>query len=139
MVKALCKYMAISEIPNLNSKKNYEKIVLPIDYIYSFDKDNLYDILGITQFSGILMFYVVLEGSYQVDIGPSVLFECDWSKIPENWFARMSCTYEENFELFPEKLSLVDGWFEKYIDEDPDVLELVKAEINDIRSKHLVA
>ena len=85
------------------------------------------------------MYYLIPDGSYELDVGPAVLFECDWRKIPENWYMRMSCAHEENFEILPEKLSLIDSWFEKYIDEDPDVLKLVKAEIDIIRLKYLPA
>lgn len=139
MIKALCKYISITEVPNLNSKENYKKIVSPLNYRYSFEKGSLYYVLGITQLSGILNFYLVPDGSYELDIGPAVLFECSWSKIPENWYVRMSFLQEENFEILPEKLSLIDGWFEKYVDEDPNVLELVKAEIDHMQLKYLTS
>ena len=132
MVKVVCKYDSIAEIPHLNSKKNYEQIVSPLDYSFSLEKGSLYDLLGITQLSNILHFYFVANGSDELDIAPAVLFECDWSKIPENWYLRMNSLHEENFEILPERLSKIDGWFEKYIDEDPEVLEIVKTEIDNI-------
>lgn len=140
MIKALCKYLSIAEIPNLNSKKEYEKVVSHLDYRYSFNKGSLYYVLGFTQLSGILHLYLVPDdGSYELDIGPAVLFECDWSKVPENWYVRMGLTREENFEFLPGKLSLIESWFEKYIDEDPSVLETVKAEINAMRLRYVTA
>lgn len=137
MIKVLCKYISIAEVPNLNSKDNYKKIVSPLDYRYGFEKGILYNVFGIIQSSGILMLYLVQHGTYELNIGPAVLFECDWSKIPENWYVRMGFLKEESFEILPEKLSSIEGWFEKYIDEDPNVLELVKTEIDDMRGNAL--
>lgn len=133
MVKALCKYNTIAEIPELCTKENYNKIVSRLDYDYCFNKGSLYEIIGVTQLHGILNFYLISDYKcYEIDIGPAVLFDFNWTKLPENWRARMCVTVQENFELLPERLSVIDHWFEKYIDADPDVVAAVRAEIDEI-------
>lgn len=134
MIKATCKYSSIAEIPDLESVENYKKIVNPLDYDFCFTKGASYGVFGIRELFGFFHLYLFsLDGDYEIDTGPAVLFDCDWSKLPENWRFRMGKSHSENFEFLPEKLALIDYWFEKYIDEDPEVLKIVEEEINYLR------
>ncbi len=131
MIKATCKYISIAEVPDLESVEPYKKIVNPLDYDFCFLRGASYNVFGILRFSEVLKLYIIADN--EIDIAPAVLFECDWSKLPSHWRLRSGKPYAENFEILPEKLSLVDHWFERYIDEDPEVLKLVNTEIDFIR------
>jgi hypothetical protein len=105
-------------------------MVNPLEYDFSLRKKAFYPVLGVIVRLGTPWVYIVRpEEDFNIDIFPAVLFEFNWNKIPIDWVIRIDGPSQENIELLPEKLTLIENWFEKYIDEDPKVLSLLASHL----------
>lgn len=72
--------------------------------------------------SGVPHFYIFSKEKKEVEIKPAVLFELDWQQIPKDWHIRINKdTYE--LEILPKEFAEIENWFEKYIDEDEEVVK----------------
>ncbi|AIK97193.1 hypothetical protein [Candidatus Odyssella acanthamoebae] len=131
MIKVICKYARLSDVPNSSALDNYRQDVNPLDYDFYLTGGIFYQVLGVTCRSSIPWLYIVRhdEGN-NIDILPAVLFDFDWQKVPKDWYIRINGSTGENMELLPEKLVHIDHWYERYIDEDPAILEIISLTIH---------
>lgn len=137
MVKVLCKYAKISDIPNLHSLEYYKGMVKPLDYDFYLTVDVAYEVLGVIVRSGIPWLYIIRhDEDFNIDILPAILFNYSWNKVPSNWVMRINGSSKEDIELLPENLTPIENWFEKYAEEDPNVLSALSSiiHINDFKS-----
>lgn len=126
MIKVMCKYEKLSDIANL-CLDNYRNDVAPLDYDFYLKAGALYEVLGVTCRSSIPWLYIIRhDENNRIHTLPAVLFDFNWQKVPESWCMRINGPLGENIELLPEKLASIEDWFERYIDEDADILNLLK-------------
>jgi hypothetical protein len=125
MILVRCLYIALSELSDLKASCEYKKMVSPIDYEFDLDRNTFYQIVGILTRKGTPWLYVVpVNGKKELQIVPAVLFAFNWSEIPKNWFVRI--TESEELEIVPKSLAKIDYWFEKYMDEEIDVIAIIE-------------
>ncbi|WP_032113528.1 hypothetical protein [Candidatus Paracaedibacter symbiosus] len=136
MVKVLCKYAKISDIPNLYSLDYYKEMIRPLDYDFYLTVGIFYEVLGVVMRSGIPWLYIIRDDdNFNIDILPAILFDYSWNKVPSSWLMRINGPSKEDIELLPEKLTSIENWFEKYTDEDPNALGVLSLIIHNNRSK----
>ena len=126
MIKVLGKYDNVQDVPNLVGKERYERAIRPLDYSYYLKLDEWYTVIGFGVVAGIPRFYIIRhDEDNNISPVPTVLFECPWNRIPDNWSMRIRGLSGEDIEFFPSELAEIDHWFERYVDEDPEILHLV--------------
>ena len=136
MIKLLCKYVKISDIPNLYSLDYYKEMVKPLEYDFYLTAGIFYEALGVVVRSGIPWLYVIRhDENFNIDILPAILFDYRWNKVPSGWLMRINGSSKEDIELLPESLTLIENWFEKYTEEDASVLGILSLIINNNGSK----
>ncbi|POZ50298.1 hypothetical protein [Methylovulum psychrotolerans] len=129
MIKTQCRYLALSEVDDLDGICEYKKMVHPISYEFDLIRGNEYFVLGALTRHGTPWLYIApIKGDKQLRLVPSALFMFDWKKVPKNWFIRF-LRYGE-IELLPASMVTIDGWFEKYVDDDINVVKIVEEEID---------
>lgn len=134
MIQVVCKYVKLSDIPNLYSRECYEEAVKPLDYDFYLEKGAIYEVLGIITISGIPWLYIFRKAEYpQIGIFPAILFDYGWNKVPSEWYMRINGPHREDIEILPEKLASIEHWYERYIDEDSEVLRLVSSIVDNNR------
>lgn len=132
MIKLSCSHVALSEITGLRAIDEYEKMVRPLDYEFDLVRNAVYLTLGILTRLGTPWLYVAsASGDKQLQLVPAVLFAFHWSKVPENWHVRL--VGQEDIQLLPASLVAIEGWFEKYVNDEAVVVALVEEEIEKFR------
>jgi len=107
-------------------------MVHPLEYDFCLARNADYLVFGLLTQGGTPWLYVVdAVGDTELLFAPAVLFDSNWAQVPENW--QMRLTNRGNLEFLPAALAKIDHWFEKYIDENSVVLQLVEEEVQRIR------
>ena len=103
-------------------------MVRPLGYEFDLERDAMYLVLGMQTRKGTPWLYAAPPSEdREVQIYPAVLFQFDWATIPPDWQIRM--TREGEIELLPELLAATESWFERYVDGDPRVVEVIEREM----------
>lgn len=125
---AKCLYTKLSEIKGKGDLLEYNANVNPLNYDFGLNVGEDYILLGITQLNSLPYYYILSDN--EVDIAPALLFEEAQYKIPKDWVIKISPKDFKTLEILPKFLTDIPNWFEKYLDEDDKVLEIVNDEIN---------
>lgn len=136
-MKVVCLYDRLSEVPSLRFMEEYKKISNPWSHEYDVFKNRKYCVLGIETWGFIPMMYVTPVDNKERDnrcgeevmMYPAVLFSFEWCDIPKDWVMRISGPHHDTIEILPKALAQHEAWFERYIDTEPDAIELVNQEI----------
>lgn len=130
MIKVSCRYLALSELPSTFDMTAYQEFVRPIDYDFGLARGADYLVIGIVERKRTIWFYVVPHnGDAELDFVPAVLFAFDKAKIPEGMIVRMVNDQQPSLEILPESLASIEGWFERYVDEDEEIVKIIESEI----------
>ena len=137
MIKVFCQYLSLSELPNNIDLMAYNEFIRPLDYEFSLERGAEYLVIAIVERKGIPWLYVTSNnnGDTEIDIVPAVLFSFDNSSIISGMIIRMTNTPQPSLEILPVRLSSIDNWFERYIDGDDAVIDIIESEINVFRSR----
>ena len=132
MIKISCRYISLAEVSDLRAISEYQKMVHPIEYEFDLVRNAGYLVLGILTRVGTPWLYVAsTSGDKQLQLVPAALFDFAWQKVPENWVVRFP--EREEIEFLPASLVAIEGWFEKYVDDDANVVKIVEEEIDRAR------
>jgi len=134
MIAIRCCYSALSELSADANLDVYHQCVRPLDYDFCLDRGKDYLFFGIIWRCEAPWLYVTsMDNSPEVDIVPAVLFPFDCSVTPTGMSVKMTNFPNPQLEILPTAVASIDNWFERYIDEDDEVMEIVKSEINRLR------
>ncbi len=120
-----CLYTRLSDVPKIN-KELYLSCVSSLTSDFHLEISLSYKVIGIEVWkNGIVRLFIIEsdEYSYVIRTVPAILFDFTWKRIPSDWMIRVNT--DINLEILPTELTKVDYWFEKYVDDDPIVLEIV--------------
>lgn len=132
MIKATCRYVSLLEVSDLRATSEYQKMVHPLAYEFDLVRNGDYLILGVWTRLGTPWLYIAsTSGDKQLQLVPAALFDFAWQKVPENWF--IGFPRREEIEFLPVSLATIEGWFEKYVDDDTNVVKIVEEEIDGAR------
>lgn len=130
VVTLKCIASKFTDLSNIENAKNYYHSA---DHEFWLNVGEYYFLLGFVTMYNVPYFYVVYKNSpSEVAIKPAVLFDLDWSKIPNDWYVQVDKNTRE-VEITPKELAETEHWFEKYLDGDKKTLQVV----NDLISKML--
>ncbi len=129
-MKVSCRYLALSELPGTFDMTAYKEFVRPLDYDFSLVRGADYLVIGVVQRKGTIWLYVVpSNGELELDFVPAALFVFDEAKIPVGMVVRMVNEPRPSLEILPESLARIEGWFERYTDEDEEIVKIIKSEV----------
>ena len=133
MIRVQCRHVALSEIRNLRATDEYSMMVKPLSYEFDLERDAVYGVIGVQTRRGTPWLYVTaVTGELEVQIVPGVLFRFDWwQEVPPDW--RVRITRDGDIDLMPTSLAAIDGWFERYVDGDSQIIDIVHREANRCR------
>lgn len=120
-----CLYTRLSDVPKIN-KELYLSCVNSLTSDFHLEISLSYKVIGIEVWkNGIVRLFIIEsdEYSYVIRNVPAILFDFTWKRIPSDWMIRVNT--DINLEILPTELTKIDYWFEKYVDDDPIVLEIV--------------
>ena len=66
-----------------------------------------------------------------MQIVPGVLFKFAWTSLPVNWQIRIAS--DGDVDLLPAKLAAIEGWFERYVNGDAAVVNVVNEVVDSFR------
>ena len=123
IITVVCKASKLTDLPDFEITENYFKNISETDYEFCLNVDQYYFVLGFITISSVPHFYVFSNTSpLEIEVQPAVLFDLDWQNIPNDWKIRVDKTYE--IEMLPKPLAEINHWFERYIDEEEDVVKI---------------
>lgn len=130
MIEATCIYLSLSEVPSLRAEAVYREFVRPFDYEGGLVRHAVYRVIGtLTRLETTWLFVAERDPGARVTLVPAVHFAFEWSSLPQHWEARLVPGALGGLELLPRSLVRTPGWFERYCDDDPRVVELVAREL----------
>lgn len=109
----------------------YKQLVHPLSYDFCLVKNHAYIVLEVLLRRGTPWLYVISSDmkDNELQITPDALFSFDWNEIPKDWSIRITGDSRENIEILAKKIASIENWFEKYIDEKNNTLNLINQEI----------
>jgi hypothetical protein len=117
-----CIASQFSDLANSDRAENYYH---SRDHEFWLNVGEYYFLLGLTTMSNVPYFYVFSKNTpLEVEIQPAVLFDLDWTKIPNDWHIKIH-EKTRSIEIVPKELAETEHWFEKYLDEDEKTLQIV--------------
>lgn len=129
MFKATCIYKNLTEIPNYTDDLvKYKNFVKPIDYDFGLSLGADYLVMGffvINEISNIFLVPALATNSSKIDtleVALIALFSIHVTKFPEN-------LVKHNLEVIPKSFAHIPHWFERYMNEEDMVVEVVEKEI----------
>ena len=131
-MKINCKTNLLVELQNIKID-DYKNFVHPIDYEFDIIRNRSYSVLGFLTWDNTAWVYIISSTwPIEIQLVPAVLFDFHWTALPESWYIRINENPDHNIEILPKKLTEIEHWFEKYTDEDPEVLNTLKSVILDL-------
>ncbi|MEQ1561068.1 MAG: hypothetical protein ABL933_19320 [Methyloglobulus sp.] len=129
MIKAYCRYLDLSELTEIMDVSVYQEFVSPINYDFGLTRDTKHLVIGIVERKGTLWLYSTAEdSSKELNCIPAVLFAIERAKIPVGMTVSLINTERSSLEILPESLACIEGWFERYVDEDEEIVKIVESE-----------
>jgi len=116
-----CLVSNLAYINNLDINK-LSSIPENLDLDIGLDVGTDYEIIGAVFGKNFINLYVIDDGLIRA-ISPDY-FDFSWENIPNNWSIRQ---YSRTgfIEILVDELIVFDDWYEKYVDDDQDVLNAV--------------
>ena len=134
VIKVHCRYLSLSEIPNDMDLTAYREFVQPLDYDFSLERGTEYLVMAIIERKGTPWLYVVFgDECVELQIVPAVLFSFENFAFPSGMVVRMTNSSQPGLEILPASLSNIDTWFERYVEGDESVTEIIESEIKRLR------
>lgn len=134
VIRVICRHLSLSEIEDCADLTAYHDIVKPLSLDLCLERNAEYLVMGILERDGTPWVYVVpAEGDIELEIHPAAMFSFDEAPIPPGMIIRISNTPQPSLEIIHQSLSHIDNWFERYIDGDEVVENIIKSEINKFR------
>lgn len=133
MIHVICLGNCLSDIENLMFEEKYRELIKPLNYQFDLLKDKVYRALGVLIRHGTPWLYVTSqEKNVEVQLVPAELFFFEWSQIPSNWLIRILNNSLNSLEILPKALACFDNWYERYIDEDEQILNILLKEVEEV-------
>jgi hypothetical protein len=130
MIKVSCRYLSLSELPETFDTMAYQTMVRPLEYEFSLSRNSVYLVIALLVRKGTTWLYIVLNGSdEEIYFVPAALFSFIDTSIPLGMNVKTIFNPDESFEILPVSLSKIKDWFERYVDGDAQIVEMVKSEI----------
>ena len=131
MITVTCRYTSLQDVGSIFSEEVYKEMITPFSYEFDVIPEELYMVLGVlTRLSTPWLYVSLLDGNKEIQLIPAILFDFTWSTIPEDWAIRIDNKDHNSIEILPRKITEIPNWFERYIDDDQEVVDLVINEIN---------
>jgi hypothetical protein len=131
-MRAICKHLSITEAAGTNGIDTYLGMFHPIDYDFGLVKGREYLVFGMSFRRGTAWLYVNHAASADhppdISLAPAALFSLAVREIP----SEMVLTVSENgcdVQIIPAAVASIDHWFERYVEDDTEVLRAVAGEI----------
>jgi hypothetical protein len=129
LMRAICKHLSIVEATGGDRIDAYRGMINPIDYDFGLVKGREYLVFGMSFRRGTAWLYVT-HSADPPDISPvpAALFSFAEREIP----SEMMLTVSEDgcdAEIIPAAVASFDHWFERYVEDDSEVLHAVANEI----------
>ena len=129
MIIVQCRNVALSEIRNLHAIDVYNSLVRPLGYEFALELNAIYAVIGVrTQRGTPWLYATATTGEREVQIVPAALFRFDWQEIPSEW--RIRVTNDGDLDMLPSSLSAIENWFERYVEGDSRIVDLVNRELD---------
>ena len=129
-MRAICKHLSIVEATGSDRIDAYRGMINPMDYEFGLERGREYLVFGMWFRHGAAWLYVNHAPSADPpDISPvpAALFSFTEREIP----SEMVLTVSENgcdAQIIPAAVASFDRWFERYVDDDPEVVRAVADE-----------
>lgn len=128
------KYTRITNIEGLEEIGRFQGNIIPIDLDIFHGMNLAYYLIGIQLWSNSTMMIGYLPKSF-VDCNPLELFGISVLPLPEGWCLHLDRENHSLRQIAPEPLLDDIYWFEKYHDNDPEILAIVDEIISDIEAE----
>jgi hypothetical protein len=101
------------------------------------DINTHYIVLGCKFWNNTAWLYVVPNDKKDelIDIAPVVLFDFAQELIPSDWIIRSDPDDKKIVEILPRFLADIPNWFERYVDEEEEVIAIVNKEILNMKNE----
>ncbi len=127
MILARCIHTSLSQIPSAAQRGRYEHLVTPIDLNLGLILGDDYQLVGLSTSNGVAMVFVrELKSNRLLSVYPAPLFEVDWTPADPDYALRISKDTGA-IDLVLRPLTLYSDWFERYCDDDPEIVRLVNS------------
>jgi hypothetical protein len=118
--------VALSELSDVARAISYQDFVRPLAYPFDLVVGSEYSVLGVVSRKGTIWLYVArADVARELILAPAALFSFGWSALPRGWQIRV--TAEDDVQILPAVLAGIDGWYERYVDDDQSVHHTVHA------------
>ncbi len=126
MIKIPCHYTSLEEVKSSLLINYYQDFIRPLDYDFCLLKDHEYILIGFSLRQGTPWVYVCESYGSNIETIPAILFDFSWEDIPMDWETKIVADVYE-IEILPRSLAGIDHWYEKYIEEDEFVMNVIKS------------
>lgn len=129
---AICTHLSIVEATGSDQIDAYRGMIKPLDYEFALEKGREYLVFGMWFRHGTVWLYVNHAASADppdISLAPAALFSFAVREIP----SEMVLTISEDgcdAQIIPAAVASFDHWFERYADDDA---EIVRAVVDEIR------
>jgi hypothetical protein len=151
MIKLSYRYSTLCEVPGDFNPEAYKTMVNPLEYDFCLDPDVNYLVIGIVVRRGTTWLYVVPENKNkkiscapavllkfyeaqplydikEISIIPAVLFDFCIADIPTGMTVKVT-NNGQYLEILPQRLASIEGWYERYLNDDPEIISIVELEV----------
>jgi DNA polymerase III epsilon subunit-like protein len=136
-MKTKCLYNSVSSVPHINDLTQYEGMINPIDLDFAMDLNTDYIVLGCKFWNNTAWLYVIPNDKKDelIDIAPVVLFDFARESIPRDWVIKIDPENNKSLEILPKFLADIPNWFERYMDEEEEIVEAINKEILNLKQR----
>jgi hypothetical protein len=125
MIQVDCLYTSLTQIPSSALRSPYEHLIKPIDLDLGLTPGTKYQLVGLSTTNGAAFVFVrELRPNRFLSVYPAPLFELDWTQLDSEYALRIS-KHTGTFELLYRPLACIPNWFERYCDDDPEVVRIL--------------
>ena len=128
------KYTRITNVEGLNEISRFQGNIIPIDLEIFHNMNLAYYLIGIQFWSNSTMM-IGYQLESLIDSNPLELFDISVLALPEGWCLHLDRENPSLRQIAPEPLLKDISWFEKYHDDDPEILAIVDEIISDIQAE----
>lgn len=119
-------YTTVQDAISANSlikSDEYADYINPLDYDFYINKEQEYQVVGAVQRKNTIWLYILDDENLL--IVPSVLFE--WTNEDCSSYIFYIDDNEQSLGVIIKELADIDYWFERYINEDDQVIDIVNS------------
>ena len=129
-MRCSCVHLSVVEALGWAKAAKFEGMIHPLDLDIGLERGAAYLVFGVVVRSGVVWLYVFPErGDPELTLVPAVLFKFVDPELQAGMLFRESSEGPDSFELVPEIVASCSNWFERYVNEDEEILALVCQEV----------